>query len=114
MAPEVFKKFYALPGGDLASARPKADFYSLGVIFHEPLTGEHPWGQQNWDVRRANLDHLPTSPAALQPEITSALAEVCLWCLTVNPSRRCDSATALQEKLAPFRPFLLPTTEALR
>ena len=57
----------------------RADFYALGVMFFELLTGELPFSAADpLETLHAHLAVNPPSPADLRPELPAALCEVVL------------------------------------
>jgi serine/threonine protein kinase len=82
-------------------ADPRSDLFSLGIIFFECLTGEHPFTRERDPVRvtAAILNRAPPSPRDLVPELPRSLSEKVLWMLEKRPRRRPASARAVLEAL---------------
>ena len=71
------------------SATPASDIFSLGVLFHEALTGRHPFAKLGKPPTISSiLAGEPTIPRALRPEIPEDLERICLSCLAFNPEQR--------------------------
>jgi eukaryotic-like serine/threonine-protein kinase len=82
--------------GEGAPVDERADIYSLGVVFHEMLTGRKPYVAGSpvaiiWKHRHAPLPVLPAPLASLQPLLDQMMAK--------DPARRFVSAGALLDAL---------------
>ncbi|MGE4631774.1 MAG: serine/threonine-protein kinase, partial [Planctomycetota bacterium] len=70
-------------------ATPATDIFSLGVLFHEALTGRHPFAKLGKPPTISSiLAGEPTLPRALRPEIPEDLERICLACLAYQPEKR--------------------------
>jgi len=95
---EVFgTPYYMSPEqGEGAPVDERADIYSLGVVFHEMLTGRKPYVAGSpmaiiWKHRHAPLPALPAALASLQPLLDQMMAK--------DPAARLASAAAVLESL---------------
>ncbi len=78
------------------------DIFSLGVLFHEALTGRHPFAKLGKPPTISSiLAGDPSLPREHRPEIPEELERVCLACLAFNAEDR-PSATELLHALDCF------------
>lgn len=80
---------------------PRSDLFSLGIVFYEMVTGEHPFACKGDRTRvtAAILSRTPRAPREVVPEIPRPISEQILWMLEKRARRRPDSARALLEQL---------------
>lgn len=74
----------------------RSDYYSLGIILFELLTGQHPFEADNvlgWVHQ--HISRLPPNPSEINPEIPAALSVVVLKLLAKSPEKRYQSAEGL-------------------
>jgi eukaryotic-like serine/threonine-protein kinase len=97
---EIFgTPYYMSPEqGEGAPVDERSDLYSLGVVFHEMLTGRKPYVAGSplavlWKHRHAPLPLLPASLQSCQPLLNRLMAK--------QPDDRFESAHALLEALIP-------------
>lgn len=80
MAPEELS---GLGGG------PAADWYGVGIMLYEALTGQQPFpGQSLLDLYLKKTHHHPATPRELVPEVPEDLSDICMRLLEPNPAAR--------------------------
>ncbi len=82
----------------------RTDFYSLGVVFYEWLTGQLPFQASDalgWV--HAHLAKPPIPPQAFRSDIPPMLSELVLKCLAKNPEERYQSVSGLKADLEECR-----------
>jgi serine/threonine-protein kinase len=81
----------------------RADLWSVGVILHELLTKQTPFGPQNAaNLVTAVLSKAPAPLSVARPDTPKALEAIVLKCLEKSPDRRYATAAALGAALAPL------------
>lgn len=78
MAPELFWH----------SATPAADWYSVGVLLYQALTGMDPWQGGGISGLVTTKRPPPVHPSELDPSVPEELGELCLSLLEANPKHR--------------------------
>jgi hypothetical protein len=80
---------------------PRSDLFSLGIVFYEAVTGQHPFarGRDPIRVTAAILNREAEPPRDLEPEIPRALSDTILSMIDKRVKRRPASASALLEDL---------------
>ncbi len=81
---------YAAPEQAAASAlpTPASDWYSVGVILYEALTGRRPYTGSPQEVLEARQRVAPEPPARVYPEVDPDLAALCMRLLDRDPTAR--------------------------
>lgn len=77
---------------DRATATPASDWYSVGVMLYEALTGRLPFTGAPTDVLGAKRRGDPIAPRALAASVPEAWNDLCLELLSRDPARRPDAA----------------------
>ncbi len=67
---------------------PASDWYSLGVVLYEALTGVRPYAGSDLAVLLEKQQARPRPPTELVADLPSDLAELCVELLTPEPSER--------------------------
>ena len=78
----------------------RADIYALGVMLFEALTGRLPFLGDNYPaLAHSHIYELPPHPAAINPKIDPAVAQVIQTALMKNPMQRYQRASDMGEAL---------------
>lgn len=81
-----------------------SDIFSLGILFYELLTGEHPFKTDNtMDTLQRILSAEPVSTRTRCPELPDEVHEVVLKCLEKDPAKRFARAGEIEERLGRAR-----------
>ncbi|MFN0123080.1 MAG: sigma 54-interacting transcriptional regulator [Blastocatellia bacterium] len=101
-----------LPGDSLAWHSPeqtgrmnrtvdyRTDFYSLGAVFYELLTGRPPFCPgDTLELIHHHIARAPAAPAAINPDIPEPLSRIILKLLAKTAEQRYQSAPGLKEDL---------------
>ena len=79
---------------------PRSDIYACAAVLYELLTGRRPMQADTIPgVLRMHLEVTPADPRSINPEISPALAALCLSGLAKNPAERPQSARAFLDQL---------------
>lgn len=79
----------------------RSDWYSVGAIFYELMTGQAPFPfTDQLELMHAILARLPKSPEAINPEIPDCLIKVMRKCLAKDAEQRYQSGFGLSQDLA--------------
>jgi hypothetical protein len=71
-----------------ALVTPAADWYSVGVVLYQALTGRLPFTGSSGDVLEAKQWHTPPRPLDLVPDVPEDLSDLCMRLLDPDPQRR--------------------------
>jgi hypothetical protein len=75
---------------------PAADWYALGVVLYQALTGQLPFIGQQLDMMTEKLRRQPPAPHALVANVPRDLDELCMELLRIDPAARPDGAEIVQ------------------
>jgi serine/threonine protein kinase/tetratricopeptide (TPR) repeat protein len=67
---------------------PEADWYALGVVLYEALTGQLPFDGTTLEVLTNKQSETPPSPRAVSPGVPADLDELCMRLLRSDPAAR--------------------------
>jgi predicted ATPase/transcriptional regulator with GAF, ATPase, and Fis domain len=78
----------------------RTDFYSLGVVLYELLTGIHPASSHDpLEIIHSHIARTPLSPMELEPKTPEVVSEIIMKLLSKNAEHRYQSALGLKEDL---------------
>ncbi len=93
---------------------PATDWYAVGVMLYEALTGKRPYGGAAIDVLQQKRIADPPPPSSVAEDVPADLERLCLALLQRDPARRPDGAGVLAalgaEPSAETRAILLAST----
>ncbi len=79
----------------------RSDYYSLGVLLFELLTGKRPFQANDLlEWVHGHISRLPPAPHELSPQVPEAVSAIVLKLLAKNPEARYQSAEGLKHDLA--------------
>ena len=94
----------------------RADIFSLGVVFYEALTGQHPFRARSFVATSQRILHdSPPPVSSLNPKVPPAIETIVSRMLAKDPEQRIASASQLSADLRNLTsPELLTPPPALR
>ena len=79
----------------------RTDFYSLGIIFYQLLTGQLPFSTQNLpEIIHFHLAQIPVPPHQVNFNIPEVVSQVVMKLLAKNPEDRYQSAVGIEAALS--------------
>src|SRR5207253_1027567 len=91
--------------GDLHAVDVRSDVYSLGVILHELLSGQHPYPIDRMrlaDAARTICERAPVRLGTIDKALRGDIETIVCKCLDKDPERRYAGASALADDVAHF------------
>lgn len=82
---------------------PAADWYSVGVLLYEALTGRLPFKGKALEILADKQSRVPPAPSRLVPQLPPDLDKLCMDLLRTEPSERPDFAE-IRRRLTPAAP----------
>jgi energy-coupling factor transporter ATP-binding protein EcfA2 len=80
----------------LGPVDPPADWYSVGVMLYEALTGHRPFHGSPVEVLSRKQEEMPLPPHLLEPRVPLELDVLCMELLSTEPTLRPDDDEVLQ------------------
>ena len=78
----------------------RTDYYSLGIIFYQILTGKLPCqAEDSLQLMHCHLAQTPDSPHQLNPDIDETISSIVMKLLAKNPENRYQSANGINADL---------------
>jgi tetratricopeptide (TPR) repeat protein len=96
-----------------ARLSPASDWYSVGVMLYEALTGRRPFVEQGWEVLQKKQEADPPAPSQLVAGIPEDLNTLCMALLDRDPERRpCGAEVHSRVRIGAIGPVAIPTPSA--
>ncbi len=80
---------------------PAADWYAVGVMMYQCLTGRRPFEGASLEVLQAKVERAPARPSSVASGVPRDLDALCMELLSIEKSERPSAATILQRLDAP-------------
>ncbi len=90
---------------------PASDWYSVGIMLYEALTGVCPFLGKLLDLMQAKTELTPIPPSQLNPKIPEDLSDLCIRLLAADPTARPDSLEILECLRSDDEPELSTTAQ---
>ena len=90
-----------------------SDWYSVGVMLYEALTGQLPFVGDRESVLLQKAKGSPTPPPQIDPAAPSDLSALCLQLMEIEPTARPSGAVVLERLGAVRLPLPAPSMEAI-
>ena len=81
---------------DADGVSPATDWYSVGVLLYQALTGQLPFDGDPIDQFEAKQCRLPVAPRAIRPDLSMELSDLCLGLLAPEPGDRAAAIAQLR------------------
>lgn len=94
------------------TVRESSDWYSVGAVLYESLTGRPPFEGGFLEVLLRKNQELARPPREFAPDIPDDLNDLCLSLLERNPDLRPDGAAVLERLMAPSDEMAIPKAGA--
>jgi tRNA A-37 threonylcarbamoyl transferase component Bud32 len=89
---------------------PAADWYCVGSLLYEALTGQLPFTGSLAEILFAKQEHAPAPPRAIVPVVPPDLDDLCVALLASNPKKRPEGTSVLRRLGAVASPVPAHTT----
>ena len=87
---------YMAPEQAHGEASPASDWYAMGVILYEALTGQLPFSGPAFSVISQKLESEPPRPGDVAPDVAPDLADLCVDLMALRAEDRPDHSNILQ------------------
>ncbi len=87
---------YMAPEQASGSLTPASDWYAVGTMLYEAITGRLPFRGSMFDVLAAKRRAAPEPPSRFNPDVPANLEHLCLQLLAPQPTDRPDAADVLR------------------
>ncbi|HEY0986244.1 MAG TPA: serine/threonine-protein kinase, partial [Kofleriaceae bacterium] len=81
---------------DVCGIAPAADWYAVGLVLYEGLTGRLPFGASPYEALALKKRIEPPAPATLAPGVPVDLDRLCMDLLRIDPCERPDGSEVLR------------------
>lgn len=95
-----------------SAASPATDWYGVGVMLYDILTGQLPYTGPLETILAEKQKSLPPEPRQIEPSIPEELNDLCMSLLQIDPANRPSAAEVLEKTGADPEVELLPVETA--